>query len=101
MFNIDHFNWGEDNGFRVYACPIANTMYSGKGKRNGRSVKVNMPYVEIIVEIGGRKKSLSELPLIKPLLTHTEDSYEQGELLTKDIHTVYKYYYERSHKTNK
>lgn len=100
MFNLEHFNWATENGLRVYPLPIKGTMYSSAGKRNGRTVKTNKPYVEIIIEIDGRKKSLSELPHIKQYVLNEEDSYMQDEQLYNDIHLVYKRYYERAHKTN-
>ena len=101
MFNLEHFNWCSHYDIRVYAVTLKDTMYSGKSKRNGRIVKANKPFVEIIVEIGGRKKRVAELPLITALLTNEEDSYVQDEVLTEDIHKVYKYYYDRGYKTSK
>ena len=100
MFNIKHFNWATEKGLRVYPIFIKDTMYSSPGKRNGRTVKTNKPYVEIIVEIDGQKKALSGLSHIKQHLSNEDDSYMQDEVLYNDIHTIYSIYYDRANKTN-
>ena len=100
MFNLEHFNWCSHYDIRVYPVALKDTMYSGKSRRNGRIVKANKPFVELVVEIGGRQKRVSELPHLKEVLSHTEDSYMQDEVLLADIHRIYKYYYDRGYKAS-
>ena len=80
-FNIDVWNWAMDNRIKIWLKPTKKT-YSSPYTVNGRTKRLQIPYVQICVSLDGNNKRF-------------DDEYKQNdEELPLIINKLYKYYYD-------
>ena len=82
-FNIEHWNWAQDNNIKIYLCRTKDT-YGHTQHTNGRKKKVYIPYVNICVSLDGNNRRFKD-----------EFKQDDPELPTI-INKLYKFYYERA-----
>lgn len=90
------FKWAGFNSVRVYPDTLMDDAYGETRMVYGRKKKVSVLYCEIVIEISGRTKRLSDLPHLHHLLPEEGWKFRQDQSLYETIKNVYIHYYERA-----